>query len=873
MHAHKSTAYRMCAHVHVHAHKEAWLQLRPQTRMEVIAYLVTLLLLSKYVVAQHEECDIDQITGNWVDTKSVPNSQLIYRIERSPDDISKLVAIAFTDNDSKAFPQWTTGNVVYTIDTPQITIQLDNLGTMNGFVVNACSDIMWTVPKGVVWAKTPRVENVHVVFMNHLDVGYAKFIGDIINEYFITYFPRAVNLGAMAEEWGNGFIYTTHPWLVSLYLDCPPNLEFNGIVVHCPDSDAIVAFEQAIANGRVTWHAGPMNMQVEFLDNVLLSAGLTIADNLDARFNKRPGSTVLSQRDVPGLTIAAIPILRKHGIKGVSVGVNPGSAPPDVPKIFLWQYHDSESVVGLWHPGGYPLDPGSDLKNAGGISMRDCTVAPGTVHALCFAFRTDNTGPPTSLEEVNKYYEILRQEFPEADVFASNLDNFVSNVSIINLPVVNDKEIGDNWIQGIASDPLKSSTYRAAALGLSRCLQAGDCSMKDKIVLDATRYLIKLPEHTWGLPGIHDTVNWSNIDFQKARQKDGDYKNNENSWIEQRTFLNLTLKVCQGHKLHDYIMESLADTKPILPDTSKFKEIDPSILIKLTNENITLRFNTSIGSINELTYQLSASKQVKLSNTQNQLGILTYHSYNETDYQFMNSHYDYYGNAGYDKPNSTMNANPESRVWPVKLTKIFQSTMDPNIFIVQLTMADDNSHIVYGAPSEIWITIQLIKEKGPTPVITLHYDMVIVGKNPTRLPEAMMFSFYPNPPVNSSGWTGYYSKINNDGSTEINAGSVVKNGSQYQHAVQYAKLYATRGVGYSVKMNSTHVPLVCPITGDGRSPTPFPSPLDPIPQGKVTGIAFNIHNNIWNTNYPLYYPYMEDDGNFRAKFSVAYGDL
>ena len=29
----------------------------------------------------------------------------------------------------------------------------------------------------------------------------------------------------------------------------------------------------------------------------------------------------------------------------------------------------------------------------------------------------------------------------------------------------------------------------------------------------------------------------------------------------------------------------------------------------------------------------------------------TYHTYNETDFQLMNSQYDYYGNAGYDKPN------------------------------------------------------------------------------------------------------------------------------------------------------------------------------------------------------------------------------
>ena len=58
------------------------------------------------------------------------------------------------------------------------------------------------------------------------DVGYANFINVILNEYFTQYFDRAI---ALANELRSGgyvetFSYTTHPWLVSLYLDCPPNL-------------------------------------------------------------------------------------------------------------------------------------------------------------------------------------------------------------------------------------------------------------------------------------------------------------------------------------------------------------------------------------------------------------------------------------------------------------------------------------------------------------------------------------------------------------------------------------------------------------------------------------------------------------------------
>ena len=840
-------------------------------RIMEVTTLFTLLfaLLVQAGAAQKEGC----ILGNWYDIGSVPNAQLIFRIQQSKDDPSSQVALALTPN-----PQWATGRVSYNVTTQSIAVQLDSLDMIKGTVDCTNNRINWSTPSGATWIKVPPVQNVHLVFMNHLDVGYARFIGDIINEYFDTYFPRAVALGSAAQTWrngSNGFIYTTHPWLVNLYLDCPPNLVFNGIPVHCPTKDAISAFENAISKGHIAWHAGPMNMQVEFLDNVILTAGLMIADDLNARFNKPP-SLVLSQRDVPGLTVAAVPVFTKHGIKGVSVGVNPGSAPPAVPKIFSWQYNN-ESIVGMWHAGGYPLDPGSNLQSAGGISIRDCTIAPSTTHALCFAFRTDNTGPPTSLEELDKYYEILSEEFPEANVFASTMDNFVSNVNTSSLPVVSDKEIGDNWIQGIASDPLKSSQYRAAASGLSDCVQANDCKLNDPIVFNTTRFLLKLPEHTWGLPGIHDDVNWNNVDFEKARMKGGTYADNENSWKEQRTFLDIALESCKGHNLSTYILNSMADVVPFLPDIREFKEIDPSA-IKIMNGEITLGFNKTIGSMNALAYKTSSGENMELVTNQNQLGVFTYHTYNESDFQFMNAHYDYYGNAGYDKPGSTANAHPESRTWPVKLVKAYQSKLNEASFLMHMMMANETTHTKYGAPSDIWVTITLSYIPNPNFLLKLDYDMIITGKIPTRLPEATMFSFYPNPPT-ALGWTGYLGKINDDGSTEINVGSVVKNGSQYQHAVQYVKLATPTPVDrqdkdangkYTVTMNSKHIPLVCPITGDGRTPTPFPAPLDPIPEGRVTGMAFNIHNNIWNTNYPLYYPYVAIDNNIRAKFSVVY---
>jgi len=71
------------------------------------------------------------------------------------------------------------------------------------------------------------------------DVGYANYTVNVINKYFTEYFPRAIEIadGLRTGGYVETFIYTTHAWLVSLYLDCPPNLVLaDGIRLQVTDS-------------------------------------------------------------------------------------------------------------------------------------------------------------------------------------------------------------------------------------------------------------------------------------------------------------------------------------------------------------------------------------------------------------------------------------------------------------------------------------------------------------------------------------------------------------------------------------------------------------------------------------------------------------
>lgn len=50
--------------------------------------------------------------------------------------------------------------------------------------------------------------------------------------------------------------------------------------------------------------------------------------------------------------------------------------------------------------GGYPNNPGRFPTAAGGLSVKDCLFAEDDnafPETLCFAFRTDNSGPPDTL--------------------------------------------------------------------------------------------------------------------------------------------------------------------------------------------------------------------------------------------------------------------------------------------------------------------------------------------------------------------------------------------------------------------------------------------------------------------------------------------
>jgi hypothetical protein len=68
---------------------------------------------------------------------------------------------------------------------------------------------------------------------------------------------------------------------------------------------------------------------------------------------------------------------------------------------------------------------------------------------------------------------------------------------VASLPIIT-SEIGDGWLYGVPSDPLKNAQFRALARHRRACLESGRCSPDAMDLKRFERLLVKVPEHTWG---------------------------------------------------------------------------------------------------------------------------------------------------------------------------------------------------------------------------------------------------------------------------------------------------------------------------------------------------------------------------------------
>lgn len=653
---------------------------------------------------------------------------------------------------------------------------------------------------------------VHLVFKTHLDVGFTDLAKRVVDRYIDHYLPEAMALARNLREQGSGdrFVWTTGSWLISEFLERA-------------DRASRAAMEQAIMAGDVVWHALPFTLHTELLDELLLDSALAISTDLDRRFGRR--TIAAKMTDVPGHTAAIVPHLVERGIEFLHLGVNPASTPPSVPPAFRWRFNDSLLAV-IYSSGDYG----------------DTTAISGLSDVLALIFTGDNQGPQSELD-VRQVFDRFRQRFPESMVRGSTLDDFAIRLRQVveELPVV-ESEIGDTWNHGLASDPTKVARLRELLGVRHRWLRTGQLDEDSRRRVD--RELLLVCEHTWGMDvkvGLGDDRRWVGPEFQQLKGSP-EGRRMKASWLEQHEYL---------HRAMDSLPPSLAEEA-----NAQLNELEPrwpdlSLWHACTQAPIS--FTLSWGTVLVDPFA-GAVAQVQLKEKEGEgarfdgpLCRLIGQRYASIDYERFAEAYlrDLERNGGWALPDFTKPgidglAASASVLSRPKQAFVAADGSPTALLHSQLPLSREADQ---EAPIEVWMQVTA----HPT-LEQVSIDLQLFDKSETRLPEAI-WVLVGQSRVEPPHW-----RVNKIGHM-VDCENVVPEGNRLIHGVGGPVIGNWRD-GRRLEIDSKDAVLFAPFA---------PTLLNFGSSVSTPWSAFNLYNNMWGTNFPLW-----QGGDFRFRFDLRF---
>lgn len=667
------------------------------------------------------------------------------------------------------------------------------------------------------------MKKVFVVSKTHLDLGFTDYAENIRKQYIDKFIPEAIELAEKVNQNGKKyFIWTTGSWILKEAL---------------LDKDQSEKLRKAIADGNIAPHAMPFTIHTEFLDADSLDYGLSMVDELDKIRGRK--TVAAKMTDVPGHTKPLVPLLHKHGIKLLHIGVNGASALVDVPPCFLWKNGDSEVVV--IYSGAYGGAFKSDLVD----------------EILYFDHTLDNHGAP-SPKKVLAHFDDIQKEYPNYEIKAGTMDDFADIIWEVRekLPVF-EGEMGDTWIHGSATDPYKSAALKTLISLKNQWLSDGSLDRNSEECKSFTDAILTIGEHTNGMDSktyFSDYGHYLKKDFLKARKKNkvsfthlfsdlpqsilplvslfdgrrkrGYYSVIEKSWAEQRAYITKAIStLSEEHRkvAQKAIHELIPKEMKLISDKGEKA---------LTSGKWSLKLN-EYGGIASLIYD---GKNIIRENNE---PAVTYRSFCNADYDYWLTHYSrdleetaVWALGDFARPNlKTFEGKYPSGRFPYKAKAIETSEKSITVNLV----CDKKLCDELGAPRLIQITYTIEKNQ-------LGIDLNWFSKDPNRLTEAIYFNLFPD----------------TDSVDLIKLGLPVKpqevalNGSRNLHAVE-----AVEWDSYRIK--NLHSPLVS--FGRGKI-LEFDNKLESI---RKDGISFVLYNNVWGTNFPLWY---EDNAKFSFEIEI-----
>lgn len=689
------------------------------------------------------------------------------------------------------------------------------------------------------------VKRVIVIFKTHLDIGYTDLAETVLKKYRSSFIPQAVDLAQKVNtQEKKRFVWTVGSYLIYHYLSSPDVSDENK-----------EKLEKLLRLGWIRWHGLACTTHTELSDKALLDFNLSISKELDAKYAQK--TIAAKMTDVPGHTIAIIPCFEEAGIEYLHIGVNSGSLMPEVPRLFVWRYLSSQKGLIVNYAGNY-----------GEPSVIPALEDDEQV-CLEFAHAGDNDGPPSEAF-LDDLYNRLAEKYPDAEIEAGSLDDFALALRKVKdrLPVV-EEEIGDTWIHGISSDPLKVAQYKT--LLHLKDLWINERKLNGKAYESFMENLLLIVEHTWGSDSkryLQDFCHWKKDEFNKARSADlvnedtvssynrlllasfgkhtevfrregkASYKKFEESHAEQRAYISkavsaLPLDLAAQARTE---IEKVARAFPGGPEAALKKGVVAAPFVPITINGWTV----IVGNAGEIRY-------IKKNNFERELCFCKF-TYELFDGKAVDDNLFYYardiktnwtwfcpsfGKAGlrYESGIKAGNYASES----VRLS------VDSNSLYIIPKMPTFVSE-EYGCPRDL--VIEHCFEED-----SIRTTLYLGRKDANRIPEAL--------------WLGMNFKVPNSNNWEmvkighaVSPLKIVRGGSRRLHCVEEI---AYSGVDASIKVYPEHSPLCC--LGEPclyNTDDDFGS-LD-------KGFHFLLFNNRWGTNFKQWF---EDDLSLSFKTVIS----
>lgn len=632
------------------------------------------------------------------------------------------------------------------------------------------------------------VEKVYMVFKTHLDVGFTDLSSVVTQQYLTEFIPKALDVSEKlrAENANEKYVWTTGAWLIWKYRQTASPQEVERL-------------DAAIRQGDIVWNAIPYTYESEAMNLDLFETSLQLSHRLDKKFGKK--TIAAKMTDVPGHTRSIVAPMSRAGIRFLHVGVNPASPIPAVPEFCRWRDTDGSELILV-----YQQDYGSE------------SILPGGKSAISINFTSDNHGPHT-YEEVKKIYADVQKRYPNARLVACSFNEIAEELIAIQdqLPVVT-SEIGDTWIYGYGSAPVRMAKFRALSELYSQWLREKKIDKNSDVALEYALELGLIGEHTQGIYVRPDLPDWDKFDmdqFASARATEP-FQKMEKSWKE----------------LDDYMYSAIQFLPQDLQEEA-LAEIEKVERVEVPS------FSEKAQSVSATTWHPALLKEGALK-----IECLSYQLFDHYDFARFIDNYmrdgqvwinDVMAKPGLDKANA-VSVSLTAKVIKQEIRKEKQGVRTINELI--FPERGDVDRRVY--PQKMYVDV-LEYKNGKKAEIAL----TIKDKPAVRWPEAYWLSFNTD---------GILSIVAEKLGERVDLLDVVAEGNRQQHGIDhYVDLITTKG---TIRVWSEAAFLV----NIGEAKGINYSLEYPDKQG---GIHFNLSNNLWNTNFCYW-----NEGSLTYRFTI-----